>query len=448
MLRRWSLGLALSVALHALAVAAVIGLALARSQVGPIDVELTGITEVKDLPLGPPPGAARAGPARRAHPHPRAPRAPDEVAATLAAREEAAASRAAEETAAADAEEEAAPRASDLRELGPEGSRLTVLLRVDRLKTTRYAAVVDHLLMRLPDRRELLYGTGLELYDAFDALLISTPNPRDPAVTFLAARHHLSDTAMRDALDSGARATGRSITWRTERGRPWAERGAAGDDVGAPGNGGARDQRIVVLPAPGLVVVTPPAYRALLLAPAPPPALRRDPADGGADPAEGAADPPDGGAGEGDAPEQPGANWRALLRRIDAEDGLLPPEGIVMVSAVDILKPASGVATDTAVVMGMEVPRIVTAVLGADPDPFLEITAEFAAEAEARHWEAEWPALQRKARSNPYVLLGGFAALVGRATLSRDGRVIHARQTATHVETMRLLELAAQMLGG
>jgi hypothetical protein len=435
MLRRWSLGLVLSALLHAVTIAGAIAVAFVRGAGGPVDIEVIGmrLDEVNDLPLGPPPGSARAGPeARTPRPRVRAPRAPDQ-AGTLASRDPPATPpRPGADD--GETEEDEAARVSDLRQLGPSGSRVTVLLRVDRLKATPYAASVDALLLRLPDRRDLLEGTGLGLYDAIDALLISTPNLRDPTVTFLAARHHLSDGALRAALDRGARATGRVMAWRTERGRPFAERRAR-----VPSPASKRDERVIVMPSPGLVVVTPPIYRAMLLAPP-----RRTPAavEGGGPAA------PDGGVDGGTAAPAPQPSWKALLRRIDAEDGVLPPEGIAMVSLVDIFKPASASAADTAVVLGMKVPRIVTAVLGAAPEPFLEITAEFAAEAEARHWETEWPALRRRLLVNPYVVLGGFAGLLGRVALEREGSLVRLRETATSDEALRLLELATHYLGG
>jgi hypothetical protein len=443
MFRRWSFGLALSLALHGAAIGVFVATELLRSQVGPIDVDVVGmeVAEVKDLPLGPPPSGGRAQKHAAPRARVRAPRAP-EAAGTLASRESADEPRAGADEPDAPEDEETGPVVSDLKRYGPEGSRLTVLLRTDRLKAMPYAAAVDSLLMRLPDRRDLLEGTGLELYDAFDALLISTPNPRDPNVTFLAARHNLTDARLRDALDRAARAKGRAITWRTEGGRPFAERRGRGDAPGARG-----DDRIIVMPARGLVVVTPPAYRALLLAPAKRPSPGAG--DGGAAAATAGGDSGAGaaGAGAGD-PAPPAPSWASLLRRIDAEDGLLPPTGIVMVSAVELFKPKSQSTADTAMFMGMEVPRAITAIIGADPNPFLEITAEFAAEPEARNWEAQWPALRRKLMGNPYVVLSGFAPLAGRATLSRDGSSIHVRDTATVGETTRLLELVTRMLGG
>jgi hypothetical protein len=201
-----------------------------------------------------------------------------------------------------------------------------------------------------------------------------------------------------------------------------------------------RDERVIVMPAMGLVVVTPPVYRSMLLTRPPRrPAAR---ADGSAEAAA------DGGTGAGPPAEPPPPSWSALLRRIDAEDGVLPPNGIAMVSAVDMFKPASKSAADTAVLYGMEVPRVLTAIIGVLPSPFVEITAEFAVEAEARHWETQWPLLQRKLRVNPYLVLGGFAQLVSRASLSREGSVVKLRETATQDETLRLLQLATHALGG
>jgi hypothetical protein len=118
-----------------------------------------------------------------------------------------------------------------------------------------------------------------------------------------------------------------------------------------------------------------------------------------------------------------------------------------MVSAVDIFKRAVGGHT---ALLGVEldIPRVVTAVIGRDPDPYLEITAEFAEEAEARGWETSWPVLQRKLRTNPYVVLGGMGPIVGRITSTREGKTAKLRVSATEEETLRILQLAASALGG
>jgi hypothetical protein len=322
---------------------------------------------------------------------------------------------------------------------------------------------VDAILHRLPDHAALLKGTGLDLYQTFDAILIATPNPMDDAATFLAARHHLSDANMRAVLEAGARETGHVLTWRTEGRRPFAER-----RVKNPPPGLHRDDRLMILPAPGLVVVTPPVYRALLLKPRPRRQVAPPNADGGVG-SDGAAAavPGDGGAGaSGDAGaggEREG--WTDLLRRIDAEDGIMPPEAIAMLSAVDLfnarslqrgLEASSGArgrprdggapAGKPGTFMGMEVPRVLTVVVGAEPSPFLDVTAEFVDEDEARHWEQSWPTLHQRLRLNPYVVLSGFSTLAGAIDLKRDGTKILLHLNATELDTMRVLELVARLM--
>lgn len=424
MARRWSLALGLSLLAHLALVVAALGLG-SRPWQGTIDVEITGFgtQQVTDLPLGgPPPGGG--GPAhtpRRAH-H-RAPRAEAqaEITGPLAgAREQSGQARAQEETGGP------APT-DDLTAYGPRGSRLTVLLRLDRLRTSDLAPGVDALMARLPDHRDLLEGTGLDLFKSFDALLIATPHPLDPTVTFLAVRHHLDDDKLRAALNDGAHATGRTLAWSHDRGRWIGERRAAH----RTGAGLSRDDRLIVLPAPGLAVITPPAYRALLLQRTP----RSDqpPPDAGTEADGGAATP---------AP----LDWTALLSRIDAEEGLMPPDGDVMMSAVDIFKSRDGRAPE---VYGMEVPAAARAVAGLQGgDGFLDLTADFADDSQASHWESEWPNIRARLRGNPMVILGGFSPLLGRLALERDGRAVHVHLTATHDELLRLMSIAVRLLGG
>jgi hypothetical protein len=193
-----------------------------------------------------------------------------------------------------------------------------------------------------------------------------------------------------------------------------------------------------VLPAPGLVVVTPPAYRTLLLAPARKPvASPANAADAGA--------AVDSGALAGDAATAPTPSWAGLLRRIDTESGLLPPNAVAMASAVDLFRRS---ANGPVMFLGveLEVPRALTAVLGVEPEPFVDLTATFADEAAARHWDETWPVLQRKLRTNPYVVLGGMSSLVSRLTSTREGAIVKLRLTATQDETVRLLQLAASAL--
>jgi hypothetical protein len=470
MLRRWGSAFVLSIAVHVAVAGGVVGALLWSGLTFsvPIDVDVVGMRmdEVHDLPLGPPPGA----------PEPKssgAPRARKRVAKAPAADGELASEKPAKkDEAGAEAEtptdtDAAPPRVSRLEQYGPEGSRVTALLRLDRLRGTPYVPALDALLGRLPDRRDLLEGTGLDLFQAFDALLIATPNPLDYTVTFLAARHRLKDGELRAALDRGARATGRVLDWRTEGRRPFAERHGRHAVPGA-----TRDERLIVLPAPGLVVVTPPVYRPLLLAMARPrsPVAAAGADDAGGDAGTAAAVVAEAAAGSGAGnsavAHEADGQWGALLRRIDAEDGIMPADAVAMISATDLFgvrnlargvdpgsragqaapggKPAR---LPTGTIAGMEVPRVITVSIGVDPSPFLDVVAEFDDEDQARHWERDWPALHHRLATNPYVMLTGFGALVSRAELSRSDTTIHLRETATDAETLRLLQIVARFMG-
>ncbi len=345
MSRRWSLALGLSVLVHLALIALGLGLG-ARRFTGPVDIEITGmrLDEVKDLPLGGPAGGHGAGhAAHRAHHHAQ-PAASTE--GTLAAQRRRSRARGAPVAGGRRGGRGADQRSLGLRAegLAPHCSSAPRPPAGDRLSSRRST----RLLQRLPDRRDLLEGTDLDLFQTFDALLIATPHPLDPSVTFLAARHHLDDAALQGrALPR--RQGDRSVDRLAQRGgRPVGERRPRGKlppGAGPP----SRDDRLIVLAAPGLAVVTPPAYRALLLAPRVSRLRRRMVAPGPKAPrpaAPGAS--PDGGA--------PEIDWATMLWRIDAEEGLMPPDGVLMVSAVDIFKTATGAGGVPPVMFGMEVP--------------------------------------------------------------------------------------------
>ena len=274
MSRRIQLAVAASLGFHVLMAALVVGSSLWRGwPAASMDVEITGmrLEDIQDLPLGAPASGTNREAAVIAPP-PRAPivtRVPKVADGPGPAKPKTKPERDHGPTAAeSDRDGGAAPpRPTSVRSYAPQGSRVTALLRIDRLRGTVYAPAVDALLLNLPDRRDLLEGTGVDLYRDIDAVLIATPNPLDPRVTFLAARHRLTDGAMRAALERGARATNRKLSWRTERGRPFAERRPTGSGATeAPSKPDPkRDYRLILLAAPNLVVVTPPAYRSLIL---------------------------------------------------------------------------------------------------------------------------------------------------------------------------------------
>ena len=343
-------------------------------------------------------------------------------------------------------------RPGDLRSYGPEGSRLTALLRLDRLRASAsgsgYRTAIDQLLLLLPDRRRLLDGTGLDLYRDFDALLIATPEPRNDKVTFLAARHHLKDAALQAALDRGAAASAHKIEWRVEDKRPVGVRRprAAASGETADLN---LDDRIFVLPQPFLAVIAPPAYAEQLLG-------RRARASAGA--SRGTFD-----AGLADSSSPPAGTarvpWRDLIARIDAEDSVLPDDAVFMVTLVNLFaRPeASQVVPGTrgSVDDGVRAtgsygppPQALTLVAGIDPEPYLELVAEFADQSEAQVWEDDFPSFRRRLMLNPVLLLARFAPLLGRAELSREERTLFLRTSATTEELQRLLAVVTNFARG
>ncbi|HXU04584.1 MAG TPA: hypothetical protein VN903_26660 [Polyangia bacterium] len=424
MLLRWSLGLVVSVLAH-LGVVAICLFLGASSFSGPVDVEIAGVNleEIKDLPLGgPQAGEARSGASARMRS--RAPQAPAE--GTMAERP----GKDEKTSGTKPGDDEAGPApTSDLGAYAPQGSRLTVLMRLDRLRGTDYAPPVGDLLMRLPDGQDFVRGTGLDLFGDLDALLVATPNPLDASVTFVAVRHRLDDAKVRAALTAGAKASDYTLTWRTQGGRPIGERHPL------EARRRWRDDRLIVLAAPGLTVVTPRAYRALLLAPAASP--------GESGPTGGEGDGPDGGA---TAPPALKGGWATLLTRIDAEEGLMPADGAVMVNAVDIFKSRAPSPGEPPELYGMPIPAAINGVIGIADAPYLDVTAEFKTEAPAQQWETQWPTVQRKLRTHPLLVLSGFSTLVTRAKLEREGRIVRFHLAVSHDETLRLLTMASHFM--
>jgi hypothetical protein len=462
-MRRILLALTVSLAVHlgVVAVAAGVGLWRALSLVPSVKMQPIAIDVVKDLPLGAPPDkqpvAADEPPVRVRKPRVRVPSVRDGV--TIPSAPDAGAP---EPKSDAGVMAKSAPhdgggsidggrrRPGDLRSNGPDGARLIALLRLDRLRASpdsdNTMAAVDRLLLLLPDRHRLIDGTGLDLYRDFDSLLIATPNPTDDAVTFLAARHHLMDAPFKAALNRGAKAAKKPITWRTIEERPVGIR--------QQDKGGARldrDDRILVLPMPALAIMAPPPYAALLLGRD---VLAAPTSDGTSD-----AGVADARASSGEPRKAAGRpNWHDIAARIEGEESAMPDDAAFMMTAANLfVAPGSenvvvpstrGTSDDSPPQpVGGETappPQSLTLVVGAET-PFIEILAEFKTPAEADRWERDLPLWKRKVVTNPAVLLTGFSSLVGRAQITREGNTLQTRIEVSTAELQRLLNLAANL---
>jgi hypothetical protein len=463
-MRRLLLALTVSLVVHlaVIAIAAGVGLWRTLSLVPSFKVQPIAIDVVKDLPLGALPDKQPVASEKPSAPRVRKPRhhvASAHEGVTVPAGPDAGAPEPKTDaaTVAKSAPQDGGGsidggrrRPGDLRSNGPDGSRLIALLRLDRLRASpdseSTVAAVDRLLSLLPDRHRLVDGSGLDLYRDFDSLLIATPNPSDDAVTFLAARHHLADSAIKAALDRGAKAAHKPIVWRTVAGRPVGirqqDKGAARLD---------RDDRILALPTPALAIMATPAYAAQMLGQeAPSPSIKGGTIDGGG---------VDVRAGGGEMQRSSGRpNWREIAARIEAEDGAMPDDAAFMMTATNlfgapasegyVVPPTRGAGDDSPLQpLGGDTgppPQSLTLVVGAET-PFIEILAEFKNDADADRWERDLPSWQRKIASNPAVFLSGFSSLIGRAQISREGTTLQTRIEVSTAELQRLLNLAANL---
>ena len=58
---------------------------------------------------------------------------------------------------------------------------MALLVQLDRARESPIGARLAEILMNMPDGRDLLAGTGLGILEAFDVLLVATPDPPDRA---------------------------------------------------------------------------------------------------------------------------------------------------------------------------------------------------------------------------------------------------------------------------
>jgi hypothetical protein len=284
-----------------------------------------------------------------------------------------------------------------------------LLVRLDRLRSKTYAALVTELLARVPDCGTLLQGTGLRLEESFSTLWLATPNPSDGELTSLVARHQTPDLEMRGALDQGTTGRSESLTWGFAEGRPYALRRVG--TVAAPQSEG---ERVVALADPGVLLVTPPPERHLLIAGTP------------------AAT---GGAGAG-GPSSPAPGWKLLIGYMQAEEDALPGDAFAMLTEVDLLTPAT--LRDLPWTEGLPMPQRLRATVSDADRPVLELVATFATAEEGLAWENAWPNGTGGAGRAPEPGSGILGAWLRRGAFTRVGSVIHLRWTLAAGDLARL----------
>ncbi len=140
----------------------------------------------------------------------------------------------------------------------PAGDVVTVLIRFDRIRDTKWAALANDVLAPLPDYRNLVGGRKVDLASLFDTLVVSTPDPRVIAETTLAAHARSGrDDELRALLNHPAA----PVAWSVAKGGALGRRGRSALI-------GAGDERVFLMPQPGWMVMAAPRHLGSLLEPA------------------------------------------------------------------------------------------------------------------------------------------------------------------------------------
>jgi hypothetical protein len=129
----------------------------------------------------------------------------------------------------------------------PKGHLVTALIRLDRLRGTRWATPAERLLRPMPDYRSWFGEQDAKLVERFDTLVISSPRPRDPTATTLAARSTMSRPQLRRFFAQ----QGTTIAWSAVNGGALGVRSGARQLVG--------DSRQILSPAPSWFFLAPPS---------------------------------------------------------------------------------------------------------------------------------------------------------------------------------------------
>ena len=419
---------AISLGIHIIGVLALSGRSFLQLQTPAVQIEIVTTPPV-DLPLGAPapPAPAAAPPepvvAKKPKPQVKDKRAPQDSpdASADSGPDDARAGNDTLPPAFAVLADAGLP--AGLRPDGPEGARLVVRLRLDRLRESpskSFATLTDELLKLLPDRSRLIDGSGLNVFDDFDTLVVATPNPLDDAVTFLAVHHHLPDDALMNALGRAATANGRPIEWIRKRGRPVGLRPL--------GSMPSRDDRVFVLPDVGWAVIAPGAYMKMLV-----PELGAGPSTS-----------PDAGVAE---------DFSTLTARIRGEEAAMPQDAVLMVSAAQLLTARAGQSFTLPGSVPLDIPQNLQLQVKLSPEPVVQLKLGFAKTESAAAWTKAVPELCRQFAPNPMVMLMGMTAAIGRvkvtqtpADLPAAGADVLIEAPLTSAEAERILAFSTNLL--
>lgn len=139
------------------------------------------------------------------------------------------------------------PVATDLGMWGPEGARIVVVLRNDRIRRSAQREPITRLIESFPDWRTLVGSSELDPFEDIDTLVIASSDPRFINRTFVAAVHHLPPEEVVETLSSGYHD---GVDWERER----------GGLLGRPQLRGGIDPRVFYIPTNNVFLFTRPEY--------------------------------------------------------------------------------------------------------------------------------------------------------------------------------------------
>ena len=141
------------------------------------------------------------------------------------------------------------PIATDIGMWGPEGARMVVISRNDRIRESPHRENVEAIMSSLPDWQMLVGGADIDPFEDVDAMLIASANPRYINRTFVAALHHMPAEDVVSQLSDGFPG---GVDWEVYD-----------DDrlLGTPRGGERlRDPRVFYIPTGNLFVYARPEY--------------------------------------------------------------------------------------------------------------------------------------------------------------------------------------------
>lgn len=131
----------------------------------------------------------------------------------------------------------------------PGNARFMAMLRMDRLRGTKLAAGARQVLNVVPDYRIILDGQDVDPVKEFDTIFMASANPQRLRGTFLAVRHNMGTTRIKQVLGS-----------RFEPAPAWIK--YKGYDVRplVPQYSGYKDPRRIMLATKNLALITRPEW--------------------------------------------------------------------------------------------------------------------------------------------------------------------------------------------